>query len=177
MTYATTLQSWHDFYQLTGTAAGSLVGLLFVGLSLHLSVVIKHPEVRALARMTLSCFGITLVLALFLMIPETLPANTGWELLILGAVGSLLIVRSLVSGLRSEEHAIPFWRLILRFGLTALTFIGISVCGVTLIAGDFQDALDWLVVIAVFLVVLSLRNSWDLLVSVGEAVAQRNEPS
>jgi hypothetical protein len=177
VTYSATLQSWHDFYQLTGTAAGSLVGLLFVGLSLHLRVVIKHPEVRALARMTLSCFGITLVLALFLMIPETLPANTGWELLILGAVGILLIVRSFVSGLHTEEHAIPFWRLILRFGLTALTFIGISATGVALITGDYQDALDWLVVIAVFLVVLSLRNSWDLLVSVGEAVAKGNEPS
>lgn len=173
MTYESTLQSWHDFYQLTGTAAGSLVGLLFVGLSLHLAVVIKHPEVRALARMTLSCFGITLVLALFLMIPETLPANTGWELLILGLVGILLIVRSLTSGLHTQDHAIPFWRLMLRFGLTALTCIGISGSGIALIAGDYQDALDWLVVIAVFLVVLSLRNAWDLLVSVGEAVSQR----
>lgn len=173
MTYEATLQSWHDFYQLTGTAAGSLVGLLFVGLSLHLAVVIRHPEVRALARMTLACFGITLVLALFLMIPETMPANTGWELLILGAVGILLIVRSLVSGLHSDEHAIPFWRLILRFGLTALSFVGISASGVALIAGDYQDALNSLVVIAIFLVVLSLRNAWDLLVSVGEAVSQR----
>jgi hypothetical protein len=174
--YATTLQGWHDFYQLTGTAAGSLVGLLFVGLSLHLSVVIKHPEVRALARMTLTSFGITLVLALFLMIPENMPANTGWELLILGLVGVLLIIRSLVAGVRSHQHAIPFWRLILRFGLTALTFIGVSAAGVTLIAGDYQDALDWLVSIAIFLVVLSLRNAWDLLVSVGEAVALGNEP-
>jgi hypothetical protein len=173
MTYEVTLQGWHDFYQLTGTAAGSLVGLLFVGLSLHLAVVIRHPEVRALARMTLSCFGITLVLALFLMIPETLPANTGWELLILGLVGMLLIVRSFTSGLHTQDHAIPFWHLILRFGLTALTFVGISASGIGLIAGDYQDALDWLVVIAVFLVVLSLRNAWDLLVSVGEAVSQR----
>jgi hypothetical protein len=36
-----------------------------------------------------------------------------------------------------------------------------------------RDALNALVIVAIFLVVLSLRNSWDLLVSVGAAVAQR----
>ena len=102
MNYATTLLGWHDFYALTGMAAGSLGGLLFVGLSLHLRVVITHPEVRALARMTLTSFGITLVLSLFMMIPETVPQNTGWELVILGAVGVLLILRSLVFGVRSH---------------------------------------------------------------------------
>jgi hypothetical protein len=176
MTYKATVLGWHDFYALTGMAAGSLVGLLFVGLSLHLAVVIRHPEVRALARMTLTSFGITLILSLFMVIPETMPASTGWELLILGAVGVLLISRSLISGLRTNEHAISFLRLLLRFGLLALTFLGVSVAGVLLITGDYQDALDALITIAIFLVVLSLRNAWDLLVSVGAAVAQADDP-
>jgi hypothetical protein len=176
MTYQATVLGWHDFYALTGMAAGSLVGLLFVGLSLHLGVVIRHPEVRALARMTLTSFGMTLVLSLFMVIPETDPANTGWELLILGAVGVMLIIRSLVSGLRTQEHAISFLRLLLRFGLLFLNFIGVSVAGVLLLSGDFHDALDALITIAIFLVVLSLRNSWDLLVSVGAAVAYADDP-
>jgi len=37
---------WHDFYLLAGTAAATLVGLLFVGLSLHLRIVIASSEVR-----------------------------------------------------------------------------------------------------------------------------------
>ena len=173
MTYQATLESWHEFYAILATAAASLVGLLFVGLSLHLRVVITHPEVRALARMTLTSFGLTLVASLFMVIPETTPSNTGLELLILGIVGVLLILRSLVSGIRSEEHAISFLRLLLRFGLLALNFVGVSIAGGFLIGGDYQDALNALVTVAIFLVVLSLRNSWDLLVSVGAAVAQR----
>jgi hypothetical protein len=112
-----------------------------------------------------------------MMIPETVPQNTGWELVILGAVGVLLILRSLVFGVRSHEHAISFARLLLRFGLLALTFLGVSASGGALLAGDYQSALNALVTIAIFLVVLSLRNSWDLLVSVGDAVARAKEPA
>jgi hypothetical protein len=173
VSYQATLEGWHEFYAILATAAASLVGLLFVGLSLHLRVVITHPEVRALARMTLTSFGLTLVASLFMVIPETTPANTGTELLILGIVGVLLIIRSLVSGARSHEHAISFLRLLLRFGLLALNFVGVSTAGILLLAGDYQDALNALVIVAIFLVVLSLRNSWDLLVSVGAAVSQR----
>ena len=40
MTYADALQSWRDFYVTAGAAAATLVGLLFVGLSLHIRVVV-----------------------------------------------------------------------------------------------------------------------------------------
>ena len=40
MSFQTALSGWHDFYILAGTAAATLVGLLFVGLSLHLRIVV-----------------------------------------------------------------------------------------------------------------------------------------
>jgi len=45
---------------LAGTAAATLVGLLFVGLSLHLRAVLSRSEVRSLARVTLANFGLIL---------------------------------------------------------------------------------------------------------------------
>ena len=45
MTYADALQSWRDFYVTAGAAAATLVGLLFVGLSLHIQVVVAHADV------------------------------------------------------------------------------------------------------------------------------------
>jgi hypothetical protein len=47
VTYAETVQSWHDFYLTAGAAAATLVGLLFVGLSLHISVVNMRPKSRS----------------------------------------------------------------------------------------------------------------------------------
>ncbi len=88
MDFQTTLQSWHDFYSITGMAAASLVGLLFVGLSLHLRIVVTHEDVKALARVTLTSLGVTLVLALFMVIPETNdPSSTGWDVTGVGVFG------------------------------------------------------------------------------------------
>jgi len=52
MNFADVLQGWHDFYVTAGAAAATLVGLLFVGLSLHIKVVVSQPDVRSLARVT-----------------------------------------------------------------------------------------------------------------------------
>jgi hypothetical protein len=34
-------EAWHDFYLLSGTAAVTLVGLLFVALSLHIEILFR----------------------------------------------------------------------------------------------------------------------------------------
>jgi hypothetical protein len=178
MNYASTLQSWHDFYSIVGMAAGSLVGLLFVGLSLHLRIVVSRADVRALARVTLASLGLGLILALFMVIPETHdPSSTGWNLVGLGAFGCLLISRSIYRGVRSSSHTIiSFPRLILRFGFATVTFLTIIAMGGLLVGGDYQDAFSGLVAVSVVLLVGALRNSWDLLVSVGDVAYGAEAP-
>ena len=60
------------------------------------------------------------------------PSSIGWDLVGLGAVGGVLVVRGLVAGVRSRHRTLSVQRL--------------------------------------FLLLTSLRNSWDLLVSVGAAI-------
>jgi hypothetical protein len=69
MTYADALQSWRDFYVTAGAAAATLVGLLFVGLSIHIQAVVAHAEVRSLACVTLVDFFVVLLVSLFLLAP------------------------------------------------------------------------------------------------------------
>jgi hypothetical protein len=176
MNYTTTLQSWHDFYAITGTAAASLVGLLFVGLSLHLRIVVNHEDVKALARVTLSSLGLALVLALFMVIPESNdPSSTGWNVVGLGIFGCLLITRPLIAGIRSSHRALRAPHLVLRFGLTTITFAAVIASGGILVAGDYHAGLSWLVAVSIVLLVGALRNSWDLLVSVGAATMHEPE--
>jgi hypothetical protein len=178
MNFGTALQSWHDFYMIVGTAAASLVGLLFVGLSLHLRVVVTHADVKALARITLASLGLTLVLALFMVIPETHdPSSTGWNLVGAGIFGFVLIGRPLVAGIRSSRRALSFGHLMLRFGLTGTTFVAALIGGIILVAGNYQLGLSWFVGVSVALLVGALRNSWDLLVSVGDATMGHDEPA
>jgi hypothetical protein len=170
MNYQMTLQGWHDFYSITGTAAASLVGLLFVGLSLHLRVVVSRSDVRGLARLTLTSFGLTLVLSLFMVIPERDSAQTGLELIISGVAACLLIVPSVRAGLRSSDSAIGFRRMLFRFGLSVLGYLVVIATGGLFAAGAYGSGFGWLVGVTVVLLVLSLRNSWDLLVTLGAAV-------
>jgi hypothetical protein len=176
MTFETTVQSWHDFYMIVGTAAASLVGLLFVGLSLHLRIVVTHADVKALARLTLASLGLTLVLALFMVIPQvTDPSSTGWEIVGAGIFGFVLIGRPLVAGVRSSRRALTFGHLMLRFGLTGASFVAVLVAGAIFVWGSYQVGFSWLVGVSVALLVGALRNSWDLLVSVGDATMSHDE--
>ena len=175
MTYQAALQTWHDFYLIIGQGAASLVGLLFVGLSLHIRLVLSRDDVRALARVTLTNFILMLVLALFMVIPDDNSADAGWRIVGLGAVSFLWVLPSLAAGVRSRRRTIDLRLLLLRFGSSAIAFLGLVICGVMMVSGNYHDGLVGLVAVAVVVLVVSLRNTWDLLVSV--AAAGLHEPN
>jgi hypothetical protein len=175
MNYQTALQSWHDFYAVTGEGAASLVGLLFVGLSLHLRLVLEHADVRALARATFTNFITLLLVALFMVIPEDRSSGTGLELFLVGLVAFGLIGWSLMPGMRSPRRTITLRRLLLRFGSGALAVLVLAAGGVYLMAGDYKNGLSVPVYATMALFVVSLRNSWDLLVTVATAGSRVRE--
>ena len=74
----------------------TLVGLLFVGLSLHIRAVLSRSEVRSLARVTLANFGLLLLVSLFMVIPQG-PSAASPELLISGLFTLIVIAPSLVA--------------------------------------------------------------------------------
>jgi len=61
---------------------------------------------------------------------------------------------------------------VLRFGLSALSYVGVIGSGILIAVGAADAALGWLWVVTVILLVVSLRNCWDLLVSVGAATLE-----
>lgn len=161
-----------DFYIMAGTAAATLVGLLFVGLSLHLRVVIATSEVRSLARVTLANFGAVLFVSMFMVITEA-ASTAGLQLIGSGIVSLAIIVPSLVGAARSEDATLQMQRrdrarLFLRFGLSGLSYLAVIVAGILLLSGLISAFATVLIVAIVVLLVVSLRNTWDLLVTVGE---------
>jgi hypothetical protein len=50
--WAEQVSPWHDVFAAATSASATLLGLLFVGLSLHVRLVVEHEDVRALARQT-----------------------------------------------------------------------------------------------------------------------------
>jgi hypothetical protein len=165
------LAGWHDFYILAGTAAATLVGLLFVGLSLHLQIVVTTSEVRSLARVTLANFGAVVFMALFMVIPEG-ASSAGLQLIGVGIVSFVVAGPSLVGAVRPgqwtfEMSAMQRARVALRFGLSGLGYTAVIVAGVLLLS-SVSAALTVLLITTVVLLVVSLRNTWDLLVTVAD---------
>lgn len=174
MPYGILVQRWRDFFVIAGTAAATLVGLLFVGLSLHLRAVLSRPEVRSLARVTLSNFALLLFVSLFMVIPQGSP-TTSTELLVSGLLSLALITPNLVAVVRSKSRTLRLYKVLLRVASSAVGYVGVIIAGALLGRGSYVQALNWLVAVTVILLFVSLRNSWDLLVSVGAASIDLHE--
>ena len=151
----------------SGAASATLAGLLFVGLSLHIQVVVRHLEVRTLARITLSNFFVVLLVSLFALIPTGVATGTAIELLGIAFLSLVFTTPSLVEALRNRRlETLRLRVLIARFGLSTLSYVGLGAVAVLLFTGDFGDGLGWLVSVVVVLLFVAVRNTWDLLVTV-----------
>ena len=168
MPYQTVAARWHDFYVVSGTASATLVGLLFVGLSLHLAVVLSHGEVRGLARVTFANFALLLFVSMFMVIPQTATAASA-EIFVSGLVTLAVTAPSLVAAVTSRTRTLRPARLVLRIGLSTVAYVAVIVAGTQLREPPYTRALDWMVAVTVLLLFISLRSVWDLLVSVGDA--------
>src|SRR5438552_2681942 len=73
--FSQAVAGWHDFYMLLGGAAATLLGLLFVAVSLHTSQFTAggDPALRMLALQTYANFLYLLLLALAFLQPEQNP--------------------------------------------------------------------------------------------------------
>ncbi len=163
-----TFVSWHDFYLTMGTASASLIGLLFVALSLNIDAITddSRDDLRAFADQAFSSFSVVLLIAVFFPIPEN-----G-----VGILGGLYVVLGLFAGYRMLRRAPAVWRtrrrgrpgeaMLWRFVLPTAAVVGLLAVGLGLILGQ-QSALYWLVAVIIGLLMSAARSSWDLLVKVG----------
>jgi hypothetical protein len=77
---------WDTFAVIIGGAAGALVGLLFVSVSIRIDVISASPDFRSRAGETLSLFMTVLLVAILRAIPGQRQWEFEAELLVLAAV-------------------------------------------------------------------------------------------
>jgi modulator of FtsH protease len=164
-----TVASWHDFYVTMGTAAASLIGLLFVALSLNLDSVVgdSRDDLRAFAEQAFYSFTWVLLIAVFFLIPQQNLTFLGGIYVLLGVLASYRLLRRAPTFWRGRRRdrlgEAVFW----RFALPAAAVLGLVAAGLGLLNGQ-PSALYWLVAVIIGLLMSAARSSWDLLVKVGE---------
>ncbi len=160
------MAEWHDFFVLLGTAAGTLVGLLFVAATVSSGVF--SLERRAPLRMFLSAtvvhFSSVLAASLIMLLPLTSWLLLGVIVLLCALVGlgySVLTVRDVVRDglITNVDWEDRTWYGVLPF----LTYVAELVTGIALTCG-IAAGCAVLAACMGLLLVAGIHNAWDITV-------------
>jgi hypothetical protein len=128
------LPGWDTFAVIIGGAAGALIGLLFVSVSIRIDVISASPDFRNRGAATLSLFVTVLLVAIALVVPGQEAWELGAEMLVLA-----LTLGGLLSWLNRRAAAHPSGQPISRILATVspdvITTILLSAAGALLLAG------------------------------------------
>jgi len=164
------MERWHEFYLLAGTAAVTLVGLLFVSLSFNLEVLIhsSHAHVLAHARSTLMTFSYLLVVSLGVLVPQMGPQLLG----VLIFVATCIFGTSHVLSTRRRGDDSKFERGMRRRGrMFMIAYIIAAAASLTMILTGAPQLLFDVIPVVCMMLGTAMGMSWDLLVEVGKLKA------
>lgn len=167
MTAAYHVEQWQPLFGVVAGFSATLLGLLFVALSLNLRQIMPDAVHAARAREALGGLLVLLVLAVLVLIPRQDRRVLGGELLALGVflVGlSVHLQGRTLQRLRRERRAGWAVRL-LPFNLGTLAVVA---AGLSLESGHL-GGLYWLVPTVLAYLLRAVLNAWALLVQVAGA--------
>jgi hypothetical protein len=161
--------SWHDFYLTAGAASATLIGLLFVGVSINLDefTADEGTSLRLLAEQAFSNFVFVLLISLFVLVPNQDPQSLLVQLAIVGGLGLVRIVRRAATFRRGRADPFGGWRYVLRrLGLSAVACLVLIVVAWNVVPNPI-GSFFWLFGVVLVYLISAADSAWDLLVEVG----------
>ena len=170
--YSEALIGWQNFYMLAGASAASLIGLLFVAVSMHIDTIVSLQEtdaVRALADQTFRNLITILSFAFIFSIPNPTPQGIGIPLLILGLLGFWRTVWLWTKfGRISKIHILKAEQLLKQLLIpNTICYLALICISISLIQGSV-DILKWMVLVVIYLTIAALISAWTLMVRLAE---------
>ena len=158
-------ESIHDFFVASGSAAGALIGLLFVVISVTSERLAKaeaggqHYRIRAAAAIT--AFTNALAVSLFALIPVHKIGPTSTAVAILGIT---FVAAALLSLIRLRQVRWDTLREALFLLVLAVTFVFQLIKGVDVISqpGD-SGAVDTIAILVVACFLIGIASAWELI--------------
>jgi hypothetical protein len=167
--FSQTISNWETFYLLMGTASVTLIGLLFIAISINLDVVRNesYPDLQLFAAVTLNCFFYVLVFSFLFLIPNQTPLGLGLPIFLFGGVGLTNTVNQWRRAMKIDRSKMSHSRIgkgiSRRFILPILCLVGLVIISVMLLFGS-TAGLYSLVFVTLLLVGSATQNAWFLLV-------------
>ena len=158
------VEAWHDFFTLAGGASATLLGLLFVGVSLQAEFRSLPPDsyIRSVAALSFQNFLIVILFALYFLAPDPSPKSIAWPVI-------LTALFPFVSHLRMAMRQLPGFAAdrstyVWHFVVPAISHLAAVGVGIALLRGA-DDAIGWMVAVIAFLLMIPTRNAWELVIS------------
>lgn len=163
------LHEWHEYYLLLGTAAVTLVGLLFVALSFNLDALLHDRHAGALdhARQTMRDFLVMLLLSLLMLEPGQSIRQLGISFATMGIAVLAMLLRAAWRARLGPSHTGPRSLPVARRAVEIGAYAALGATGIVLIRTRDPEYLV-LVMLATFaLLANAVGSAWFLLVEVG----------
>jgi hypothetical protein len=168
------LTEWHEFYGLLGSAAAALVALLFVAVSIATDVLTTDPESRRNTATYMTPVVFHYANILFLSLIVLIPTQT-WESfgIVIAAASIGSFGYSLFVMLRVHRNSISDLSDRLGYGAVPMLCYTAGLVSSWLILKEEPAGLDVLAAAALALLVVNIRNAWDLMLSLARRVRPR----
>lgn len=160
------IEGWRDFYGAVANATAALLGLVFVGMSLHLTLRRAPALVRSLALASAITLIQPLLVSFVMLVPIGAPAVHAAGSVIVAAV--LAVELGVVLRIHLRSHAEPTGWLIYRFGIPIAAAVLLAGGAIGMLLG-WPPAL-WTPALFVFAtIVVGVQDAWDLLISTSQS--------
>ncbi len=170
------LEHWESFYVIVGAAAGALIGLQFVVMTL---IAEKPPKRVAeanpvFATPTIVHFSVCFLVSALMSVPWARAAEAAWAWGLTGLFGFIYTL-TVAARMRKQQAYMPDaedWVFHAVLPLAAYLFLGLSA---SYAVSDEHSALFAVAAVAVALLFIGIHNSWDSIVFISTGQNEKKD--
>lgn len=167
--FASVIGRWQSFQSLAGSVAATLLGLIFVAVSIRPALFREedHPDFLSIGAKSMGLFMLVVIIALLFQVPDPRPIDIGTALAICALISLFNTARQIIIMRRIlDEWGILF--LSRRILLPAVGYVLLLAVSITIYMGETR----WINVVALtqlLFLFTGTYNAWALLMRIGKS--------
>ena len=168
------IERWANFYLLTSAAAATLIGLLFVIITLGAEREVEEgtAKIRIYLTPTVIYFASVLFLAALLTFPNHTRLTAALCICLVGVMGLVYSGTSLIGA--GDKKSFEERHDLISYAIVPFVAYGLLVAGAVLLRHHPQCGLTFVAVGMLTLLTLGIRNSWAIVIDVSARPGRQN---